>query len=368
MRRPNIYSKVLRAGICLVAVFLQSGCLRRPLWIYTDEFRQVELITDWDDCPSAPDGMTAWFMNDNLSGQNSHITTAEVYHAWLNLPRGVFTGIVFDYSPNEYGAQDFLWMHRPDSALVRARYYVNQPPADEDLYGGFSVPEGMLLPTNPVTQMFLLSNTPEQMCVDTLKHVEIVTGADGDLILWEDRDEFESSLTIQTFYARPRPIIWRLRVYVELRGYDYMSSVKGTFSGLADGIRLACLQNTDEPCLHPMDAWQGSRNMDNTGTITSTINTFGLCESWYDENAQGDSPYLFRLNLQFLLRDNRTVVNYHYDVPRDKMEVYADQCVLRLEIPIEFGPDLPYVDAEGSAGFDAEVSPWEDGGSADVGM
>ena len=118
--------------------------------------------------------------------------------------------------------------------------------------------------------------------------------------------------------------------------------------------------------------------MDNTGIIAATINTFGLRETLTEEEAREyvktvseighDNPFLFRLNLQFLLRDNRTVLNYHYDVALDRIEVYPDQRVLRIEIPIEFGPDLPYVEAEGSAGFDAEVDPWVDGGSADIGM
>jgi len=39
-----------------------------------------------------------------------------------------------------------------------------------------------------------------------------------------------------------------------------------------------------------------------------------------------------------------------------------------VDIPIELAPDLPYVMAKGGTGFDATVTPWENGGSADVGM
>ena len=49
------------------------------------------------------------------------------------------------------------------------------------------------------------------------------------------------------------------------------------------------------------------------------------------------------------------------------INIYEDQRVIRIDIPIGL-IDLPYVDAENSAGFDAEVDPWQDGGSADVGM
>lgn len=373
MRRPNTYGMILRAVICLAAVFLLSGCLRRPLWIYTDEFRQVELITDWSLCDEYPDGMTAWFMSEDLSGQNRRIVTADVYKSSLNLPRGIFTGIVFDWSPAEYGSQEFLYMHRPDSALVRSRFLVNQPKADDNLYGAHALPEGMVIPVNEETGMHMVSAIPEPICADTLKRVEIITGAEGDLIPWNAQEDFQSKLTTQTFYAYPKPILWRMRIYVQLNGYDYMSSVKGTIAGLADGNRLAYLRHTDTPCLYILDGWEGSRNMDNTGSIAITIYTFGLRSSFSQDTKADDvvdvgedDIYPFRLNLQFLLRDGQTVLNYHYDIAADHVRVYQDQAVCRIEIPIEIGPELPYVDAEGSAGFNADVTPWQDGGSADI--
>ena len=47
--------------------------------------------------------------------------------------------------------------------------------------------------------------------------------------------------------------------------------------------------------------------------------------------------------------------------------IFEDQRVIRIDIPLGL-IDLPYVDAKDSAGFDATVSPWEDGDVADVGM
>ena len=360
--------------LLLAVLSALQACERRPLWVYTDEFRQVELVTDWEDCPAAPDGMTAWFMSEDLSGQNRRIITADVYKSSLNLPRGLFTAVVFDWSPAEYGSQEFLYMHRPDSALVRSRFLVNQPKADDSLFGPDALPEGMVIPVNEETGMYMVSAIPEPICADTLKHVEIITGAEGDLIPWDQQEEFQSKLTTQTFYAHPRPILWRMRIYVQLSGYDYMSSVKGTIAGLSDGNRLAYLEHTDTPCLYLLEGWEGSRNMDNTGSIAITLYTFGLRPSFSQDSKADtdvvdvgeDDAYPFRLNLQFLLRDGHTVLNYHYDIAADHVLVYQDQAVCRIEIPIGMGPELPYTDAEGSAGFNADVTPWEEGGSADV--
>lgn len=383
MRSVKKYGSCLRVCLYLAVFFMLTGCLRRPLWVYTDEYRQVELITDWSLCDAAPDGMTAWFSADDLSGRNRSITTAEVYHTWLNLPNGWWTGVVFDYSPAEYGNQEFLGMHRPDSCYVRCKYSMNQPKADEDLYGGFAVPSYMDIPLSSKTGLHLVSSEPDPMCADTLKQVHIITGVEGDLIPWKDMETYEGTLTIQTFYAFPQPITWRLRVFVDLLGINYMVSVKGSIAGLADGNQLSQLRHTSEVCLHSLDAWEvrGRNANANTGTVGSLIDTFGLPDTVTDYS---DIP--LQLNLQFLLRDNRTVYNYHFVDPAlapasnpedattltfpmkpEYINIYEDQRVIRIDIPIGL-IDLPYVDAENSAGFDAEVDPWQDGGSADVGM
>ena len=384
MRRPNTYSTVLRAGICLVAVFLQSGCLRRPLWVYTDEFRQVELITDWSRCDGRPGGMTAWFMEENLSGRSRVLTTAEVEHTWLNLPRGVFRGVVIDYSPAEYGDQLFSGMHRADSALVYARTSEALSGTDEDLFGPLSVPSGMDV-RQDAQGNYLVSVWPDPMCADTLRNVNIITGTEGDLILWEERDSYEAGLVTQTLYAFPEPITWKVNIIVYISGARYMQSVRASLSGLSLGNELAELCHTGEVCLHSIPSWEQKMVSEeqNTGYVTTSIHSFGLPEQkgeewrwkthwdsrWNDEGEQDAHHPLppLRLNLQFLLRDELTVLNYHYDLSWREVSVYPEEMLIEIVIPPDYpGPALPYVDAKDSAGFDADVSPWEDGGTAEV--
>lgn len=370
---------------------LLCGC-RRDLWVYTDEFRQVELYTDWSACDEVPGGMTWWFMNDDLSGQNRHETTAEVYHTWLNLPRGQFTGIVFDYSPAEYSHIEFTGMTRPDSALVHLRASADQPKPDDDLYGIRAVPDTMLGIPQLLGGQYVVAAEPEIMNVDTLKSVVVQTGIDGDLIPWDERDSYESQLITQTLYAEPRPIVWRLRVVVHIRGINYMYAVRGSVAGLADGCWLSMLRHTSTPCLQQLDAWQAVNAQDSVGYITTLVNTFGLPDlgmppspadqrndravrgvTRADSTANQHTAYMehLRLNLQFLLRDRTTVLNYHFDVADEAITIVEDQLVVRIDIPIDYpggGVDLPYVDADDSTGFNATVSPWEEGGTADTTM
>ena len=235
-----------RTYIMLTAVLVVlalSGC-RRDLWVYTDDIRQVELYTDWSRCDSRPDGMTAWFISNDNDGRNRRITTAEVEHAWLNLPRGRFTGIIFDWSPAEYANQEFVGMTRPDSALVKVRPATVQPAADEELYGVKAVPGNMPIPLVESTGMHLLCVTPDPMCADTLRNVEIVTGVDGDLVKWTDRDEYEESLVHQTFHCQPQPITWNLRIMIRIKGAQYLHSVQATVAGLAEGTWLGSLRHS----------------------------------------------------------------------------------------------------------------------------
>ena len=348
----------------LLAIVLPS-CVRRDLWVYTDEYRQVELITDWTYCYERPDGMTAWFVSEALDGRNRRVTTSDVEHAWLNLPRGRFTGIVFDWSPNEYVNQEFCGMTRPDSALVRVRPAAVQPASDEELYGDKAIPSGMTVPRVDSTGLYLLSVTPDPMCADTLHGIEIVTGVDGDLVRWKDREEYEASLVTQTLYAQPKPITWDLRVIIHVKGLEFLHTIDGTVAGLAEGTWLSSLRHTSSVCLHKVDNWSIQRQSDSLGIIQAQLHTFGLPDQPFTRaDVDGEEIPPLRLNLRILLRDEETVLFFHFDIIPEWVDLNREQLEVRVEIPINI--ELPYVDAKGSAGFNATVTPWAEGGKADI--
>ncbi len=377
------YLRTLVPPIILFALFFLSSC-RRDLWVYTDELRQVELITDWSEATEVPDGMTWWFMNDNLSGQNRHNKTSDVTHTWLALPRGTFTGIIFDYSPEEYAHIEFLGMTRPDKALAHLPAAADQPLPDDELYGPKSVPYYLHgVPLNPEGNgMYLISSEPELMNADTLFNVVIKTGVEDDLILWDEREKYETTLETQTIEAQPHPIVWQLHVKVAVKGLQYMYSVRASVAGLADGCWLSTLRHTSTPCLQALDNWQTQNAWtDRVGYITTSVHTFGLIDT--DMPPSSESTFLsrsgevvhydehLRLNLQFMLRDRQTVLNYHFDLGSDCITVEEDQLIVNIDIPIDYPegiPDLPYVDEVDASGFDATVTPWADGGTADTTM
>jgi hypothetical protein len=361
-------------------MLLFTAC-RRDLWVYTDQYHQVELFTDWSEATEKPDGMTWWFMKDDHSG-DYHGTTAEVTHTWLGLPNGTYSGVVFDYSPAEYSHQEFIGMDHIDNALVHILPSADQPEPDEELYGATAVKN--FAEAIPIYSdgMYQVAAEPEIMNADTLHHVNVVSGFSDDRILWDEADKYTKadSTEVQTLYAWPKPIVWKLNIRVYVRNIIYMNSVTASVAGLTDGCWLGPLRHTSTPCLQRLDDWTRRRieDVDSVGILSTYINTFGLQDvdmppSPYDarqasRTATVDYDEHLQLNLRFLLRDKETVLYYHFNVDSRWITIDDGKLVIDLEIPIDVAPDLPYVEEAEVAGFDATVTPWEDGGTADTTM
>lgn len=376
-------------GLLLAATVLTTAGVscRRPLYVTGDEYHSVVLHTDWRAYQNNdPDGMTAWFFPEDESATSYRITTADVRRAELYLPAGNYTGVIIDYSPDEYGRQEFVGMDYAKTALVRATEAGYQPDSLAQLYG----PAAFHLPLEPVreaTGLYQVANQPEQMAADTLQHMYVEGGRYGYYIPYEERDTYQSTLVVQEFHAYPISPIWHMRIRIFVKGIDYLYQTEGSIAGLSDGRYLALNRTTDTPCLLSLQEWETQRTGDNLGYIATTLTTFGLLGSqrplnattkaddgapmqrldW--ENTRTLTPQDLRLNLKLLLRDRATVRYYHFDVG-EYVVSFDDELVLRIDLDEDFPgfPDLPYVEPYNSAGFDAEVTPWADGGSADVSM
>lgn len=415
------FKDALFASAVTVALFvlllLLSGCERRELYVYGDEFHSVELEVDWRDYADRdPDGMTVWFFP--LSGERTEpyrSTTASVRHQDVYLPGGYYQGVVVDYSPEEYSRQAFVGMNRLDSARVELTPSSYQP--DSLTVAGEGVPKGLSygineqlfgepawnsLQTarpaiNASSGLYIVSNQPEQMGLDTLDHKYVDAGLYGDYVPWQERNTYQDDIIISRFYAAPRSIIWKLRIRIWIRsGFNYLWQTPASISGLADGHFLPADMNTDRRCLMAIDGWEMERTGENSGYIQTSLLTFGLCPSgilpdrrlngarsageigWYDYYTNVCRPEELRLNVSFTLRDRATTLTYHFDVG-DQVVSFDEQLVLRVELgPDFFGPggpgggggvtpiDLPYVDAYNGTGFGAEVDPWEEEPPIDI--
>ncbi len=387
---------------------LLVGCERRDLFVYGDEFHSVELDVDWQQYNAShdPDGMTVWFYPLDNSGRPPYrTTTANVRHQDLYLPAGVYQGVVIDYSPEEFSHQVFSGLDSVATARVESRPAAYQP--DSLTIAGEGVPRGLSAtvneqlygemawtylhttrsPYNDDTGLYTVVDQPETMALDTLDRKTIQAGAYADYIPFDERDSYQSTITVQKLTSQPTNAIWQLRVRIRIReGYNYMWQQVASISGLAGGHLLASNVNTEQACLMTTSNWEMQRTGSNEGYIAATVNTFGLRPSsilpdaqhhidsrssdddeendhWWDYLTDACLPEELRLNLTFVLRDHATTLNYHFDVG-DCIDIYDHQLVLSIDLD----PDitLPYVDAYSGAGFGADVTPWEEQTPIDV--
>lgn len=268
----------------------------------------------------------------------------------------------------------------------------------------------------PESGLYIVANEPEEMALDTLDRVIIDRGEYGDYIPWKEKETYQSTITIKKIYSEPEGIIWKLRVRVWIRsGFNYLWKTGSSLTGLANGHYLAEDRNTDASCIMNMENWEMERTGENSGWVQTTITTFGLrpgsvlptrvfhpdpqaenqqkaaggqwsmlddldtragevepdypAANWYDYYTDNCEPDELRLNLAFLLRDHSTLRFYHFNVGH-KVVSYDNQHVLRIELGADWDQpiDLPFVEPYNGAGFDATVTPWEDGGTAETTM
>ena len=268
--------------------------------------------------------------------------------------------------------------------------------------------------------LYLVADQPQEMALDTLDRVIIDRGEYGDYIPWKKRETYQSTINIKKIYSVPEPLIWKIRVRVWIKdGFNYIWRTPSSLTGLADGHYLPLDINSDRSCLMRIDEWEMQRTGENTGYIAVTLSTFGLrpgsvlptrelheaantraavtkkqepfkyvvnpgewepnyppagWTDYYTGNCEQDE---MRLNLSFTLRDHATTLQYHFNVG-ELVVSYDTQRALRVELGPDFfypnnpnGPQpiiLPYVEAYGGTGFDATVTPWEDGGTAETTM
>lgn len=406
---------------------LLSGCEFRDLFVYGDEFRSVVLDVDWREYDDGrdPDGMTVWFYPLDRPGQDPYrSTTANVRRQELYLPGGRYQGIVVDYSPEEYSRQEFVGMDSLLTACVVSRPAAYQPDSltiagegvsrgiseqvNDQLYGhaAWTTLEGPRPALDAASGLYTVADAPEMMGLDTLTSSIVGQGGYDDYIPFEERDSYQSTITVQQLHAIPHSIIWRLRVRIHIsEGYDYLWKQVASISGLADGHLLGQHRNTDRSCLMTISDWEMQRTGANEGYLAATINTFGLRPgsirsdaelhtttagtnsglatddrivsrapggtavpidtNWWDYHTNVCLPAQIRINLSFVLRDRATVLHYHYNVG-DRITAYDEQLVLRLDLEPNIA--LPYVDAYSGTGFGADVTPWQDEPPMDVQM
>ena len=394
--------KTLPAVAAAALLMATTACERRELYVYQDYFKQVLLEIDWRHYdrdkalyPHTPDpgGMTVWFYPAN-GGKADHYTTAQVNRYETYLSHGQYEALLIDYSPEEYGKQEFIGMDYANTAKVQATPAEYQPLEDENLYGAPCY-DKELLRKQPATGLWTVMNQPEQMASDTTL-MNIISGKYDHYIPYDERDSYQSTLIRQVFNVTPLIVPWKMRVRIPIKGIYYLYETKGTIAGMADGFFLAENHTSDDPCLMSVDDWEVFVTGDNEGYIAKTFDTWGMRNSlwkdydgikqrqnWVPSQATPEPFFVqcakneVRVNLAIKLRDRKTVCHFNIDCG-DCVEVYGNQGAsiignanalsvdLRNVLKGDDIPTLPYVDGTNGINFGGVVVPWQNGENAEL--
>ena len=391
----SIRHNPIRTLLTVLLAALITACERRDLWVYGDDLSLLTLVTDWSRCNETPGGMTYIFFPKNGYGTRLQRTTAEVHSTRVALDEGSYQLLLFNYSPAEFSNQDILGLENISTARVTSRteldqhasleplfgYYSWKTPLFTDNYGSYAdsldsyqvtgtIPDqGYVHDNQSASRIWPSYEQPEQIDAYTEDNIEItreMSVAPWQLIHYEDRDDFTSTLREYEIDATPDPFVWDIEVIVYIRNPQYYRAMQASIAGLSITKMLATAKTTQEAGHIYIPAFTRGRYSDpliaddSVAIFSARATTFGLQP--LDEGMERQ-PDQVRLNLLITQRDNRTLREYHYDVGQEIL-VYPEQRLLRIIIR-SYGdrlrnyPIMPYVLDEGQAGFDAVVDPWD---------
>ena len=338
--------------LCAVSCNHDELCYHHP------HDARVRVDVDWQDfVQEVPTGMTVMVYPQG-EGAGKAVTqhTNTTNHAIFALPEGKYHSIVYNQSPSEYGSVSFRGMESFETAEVYAnptdsRWYVSR--GDED---GRVVTE------------------PEWIGTDWIKDMQVTkemvdkTGEENLAELSASRARVENSFLIGEH--RPQNIVYTITVKVHIDGIYNLRSARASLSGLAEGYWLGKGRPTAGKVTHLLEEWSMTLNEDDPtkGTIVAKITCFGL-----PDGHQG-RPEENELILSLLLVDNKTILDFPFEVGDDFEAQIEEDVHLRLNLAVELEitltTPLPDVKPEGGSGsgFSATVDDWGEEENIDINM
>lgn len=380
-------------SILLIAALtlLISSCDRRQLEVMEPTKAQIRIDVDWLTYFGArPHGMTVMVWGDGWTRPYTS-SSNDVESMKVELDPGHYRILVFNKSFDEFGSMKFTDTDSYEKVAARGRditQYQNGEWDKDITYMADPEDIGVVVDEFTITEDMLMEQ------VNFYKYEDWIDKHYGTT-RWVIEPDGTYSMKVEA-----RPQITKLNVWVQIKGIENMRSITGNISGMADGFFFSQVwRTTDERyMLFETDKW--SRSVDDnqqTGYMFYTMPVFGLThgKEYLAERAEDNNV----LKLHIVLRDG-TSRDFTYNVGKiiryrgleENVEAGINAGIetsinldatletnllldLQLDLVISVEtvpdvPDLPDVDPEPSSksGFDAQVDPWEDGGTVDVGL
>lgn len=347
----------------ILSILLLVGCGadnfldRRDFNLPDDNNKQaasVRLDVDWLSAfGTKPSGLSVMAFSDG--GQRVSNASNTVDSMDLRLSAGSWRMLLFNLTPGEFGSMSFSSLDSYDDVKVSLNQLAE------------SSAKAWAQDNNFLRQ-------PEEFALttDSMNIAADLTAKDCDTIV------NQGTKTVYVYRENPHTIATTLTVNVKVKGIENARTVEGSIDGMARGYFLTQRHADTSAGTFLLDDWKGKVDdaKDSIGHITTSITTFGLPYHEGEDITRRDSMANV-LTLYFLLRDGKTTCVFHYPVgnnfryvkKENGRDVETTEQTLSLDITIDGAdfPHLPNVITDNNAsGFNAEVDPWQDGGSTEV--
>ncbi len=336
MKRIFIYMMY----VCLFMV--ATSCEHKELCYHHPHTAKVSFMSDWSKFEKeTPTGMTVMVYPQQGGEAIKHLTH-DIGNATLDLPVGIYHSFIFNQSESEYGSVSFRGMESYETAEV----YTNS--TKSSWYKTRAENERVV-------------TAPEWIGTSRHEGAEVtqeMVDATGEDIL--ARTQQRNALGIVIAEHTPQNIIYTVTVTVHIKGFHNLRSARASLDGLAEGYYFGSGKYSENTVTQLIENWEKTTDKDDPtkGTMTAAITCFGLPEG------HTATPEENQFSISILLVDNKTVMDYTFDVgDRFVNDNSADVNVsLSLELELEIEEPLPDVKPEGgsSSGFDATVDDWGD--------
>ena len=364
MRKFALY--IIRCTMALMAIVAIASCVRRPLEVYYPESARIRIDVDWmSRFGRMQTGMSLYFYPIEGGSPRTFLTN-DVKSTYVDLEPGTYKVVIFNQSVDEFGSMGF----RDQSDYLKfraiARPLTTYQPEDWDSLTSYMrdpEPIGVALDTITITQ---------EMMEEQIFFTD-----------YRNRDQKHTVETSDYVYNEiVDPMTTTLEVRVHVRGLEYINSLKGNINGLSNGFYLSQLWRHEDAGALYLETWKAmNKTRAEADTLTegwlqTSIPTFGLPhgKELLSNRTEKDS----KLRLCFTLVNGKKAT-YDFDVGRmihyqngediDGTILQKRHAIIELQLLIEDTIIIPYAKGGGSgSGFDAEVEPWEDGGTIDIGF
>lgn len=322
-----------------------ASCNHKELCYHHPHTGNIRIDVDWSEfTEETPTGMSVMAF-PVAGGKPVTVLSNTLSHVYMNLEAGLYHTLVYNQSPSEFGSLTFNNMENYKEAEVAANIISSK------WYTGRAGE------TRVATE-------PEWFAVNTEENVRVTE----EMVEAARQEEIKQHRATNDFVISslmPKNIIYKINVKVNIKGIYNLRSARAAMDGISGAVKFATLERSGTNLVtHLMEEWEIT--IDKTdptkGYITSSFYCLGL-----PSNHQGQAEENYFL-LSCLLVDNKTKLDFPFDVGHMVKKLEDGRLVLNLEIDVQEAlPDVKPVDGS-AGGFDATVDDWGDDIEHDVQM